>query len=125
VAGKMPGRANAAASSAPVELFFFDAAADSEAFGLGSVAATATTAYAVATGRRLLAVVDVLRQLRVQWVGVKLHFWPGETVFLPRFGRLQGGAACKRERQRKQHFQQVSAHAIASAGQRLERRERI
>ena len=110
----MPGRANAAASSAPVELFFFDAAADVEAFGFGSVAATATATYAVATGRRFLAVVDMLSQLRVQWVGVKLHFWPGKTIFLPWFGRLQGGAARKRERQRKQHFQPVSAHSIAS-----------
>src|SRR5438105_8118827 len=110
----MPGSANAAASSAPVELFFFDAASDVEVLGFGSVAATATTAYAVATGRRLLAIVDVLRQLRVQWVGVKLRFWPGETVFLPRFGRLQRGAACKRERQRKQDFQRVSAHSIPS-----------
>src|ERR1700694_2509710 len=115
----MPGRANAAASSAPVELFFFDAAADVEAFRLCSVAATATTTYAVAPGRRLLAVVDVLGQLRVQWVGGKLHSGPGETVFLPRFGRLQRGAACKRERQRKQQFQPLSAHSIASAGQRF------
>src|SRR5260370_25694806 len=105
----MPGRANAAASSARVELFFFDAAAEVETFKADSVAATTTTTYAVATDRRLFAVVDVLRQLRIQRVGVKLHLGPGETVFLPRFGRLQGGAACKRERQREQHLQKMSA----------------
>src|SRR5437867_8216332 len=81
--GRMPGSASAAESKIEVDST--------------SVTATPASADAVAAAGSLLARVDVLRRLGVEWVGIELHLALGEIPFLPRLRRMKRRAARGRQ----------------------------
>src|SRR5690242_15942407 len=81
----MPGSARAAASNARAH--------SGASLRSPSVAATAASADAAASARALLALIDVLRRLRREHVGVETHRRFGEVALLPRLRRRERRAA--------------------------------
>src|SRR3569833_1051394 len=77
------------------------AAARSAAAPSRSVAATAASTDAIAAARALLALVDVLRALRCERVGVELHLGLGEIALFPGLRRLDGGARARKQSERE------------------------
>src|SRR5947207_5976543 len=100
--GRMPGSASAAVIRARLDFSsppprVIDAMRGKVESDPTSVTATPASADAVAAAGSLLARVDVLRRLGVEWIGIELHLPLGEIALLPRLRRMKRRAARGRE----------------------------
>src|SRR6476646_483775 len=94
VAGRIPGSARAAAISARDRSLSVAAPGRWPASAVGtrapsSIAATSAPADGASAGRTFLALVDVLRGLGGEDIGIDAHRRPREIAFLPGFGRVE------------------------------------
>src|SRR5947209_1696726 len=103
-----PGSASAAASS--TERRWIPACAGMTAALRRSIAATTASADPVAAAGCFLALVDVLRGLRLERIGVELHLRLREVALLPRLRRSERCARAEEQRARGDNAGPQPAH---------------